>query len=160
MTQNQTTPVPKVTAKAGFLDWISPSGVITVREMLFRGIVATVIALSPLGIHQVFFPEAVDGDLAITLLGSFAGFAIPFFFVVLIASLTKHYRTVGVKAPFVLTILTPAFPFMFIVKWWLSSRELSKRNTALAYEQYALRRGTRLLPHKTGHETGTVVRRR
>ena len=80
--------------------------------MLSRGGVATAIVLSPLGIHQVFFPDAVDGDLAITLLGSFAGFAIPFFFLVLIASLTKHYRTVGVKAPFVLAILTPALPFM------------------------------------------------
>ena len=43
MTLGQNASAPKISAKAGILDWISPSGVITVREMLSRGGVATAI---------------------------------------------------------------------------------------------------------------------
>jgi hypothetical protein len=72
----------------------------------------------------------VDGSTAVFLI-----VGLPLAIWVILTSLTKHYRTSGVWAPFLFALITPVMPFMFFVTWVFSSKERAKTNLRLAKEQ-------------------------
>ncbi len=117
--------------------WLSPAGVITGGRFGFRMLFVfalIVLSMFVLGLSSQVENEAVQNAVD----GIAAGFllvGVPIAIWIILVSLTKHYRTKGVWAPFFFALITPIMPFMFFFTWIFSSKERAKVNMELAKEQ-------------------------
>ena len=117
--------------------WLSPAGVITGGRLGFRMLCVfalIVLSMFVLGLSSQAENEAVQNAVD----GIAAGFllvGVPIAIWIILVSLTKHYRTKGVWAPFFFALITPFMPFMFFFTWIFSSKERAKVNIELAKEQ-------------------------
>ncbi len=133
----------EITDHAGIIDWMTPKGVITVPSFILRALAALVIFAAPTliaaSVAAFIDDSGTNGTINLTV-GLVAIISIALGVWVLLATLTKHYRTKGVFVPFLFALLTPVLPFMLVITWLFSSKEHRLYNEHLATQQAALRK--------------------
>jgi hypothetical protein len=137
-----TTPNIKITSTAGFLDWVSPGGVITGGAYAGRVVVIVLFMLVPFFVYLAIPANLYeDGQLndTLTAIVGISVLALPIGVWMLLTNTTKHYRTRGVRLPFFFALITPMMPVMFFFTWLFSSKDVRERNLLLAEQQRELR---------------------
>ncbi|KAB7614688.1 hypothetical protein F9L33_08635 [Amylibacter sp. SFDW26] len=133
----------EIKKQVGVFDWFTPVGVITVPSFILRALTAVLIFPIPTLIAAsaaaVIDKDSTNGTINLTV-GLVAITSIVLGIWVLLATLTKHYRTKGVFAPFLFALLTPVLPFMLVLTWLFSSKERRTHYEHLAEQQAALRK--------------------
>lgn len=136
----------EITDHAGLIDWLTPKGVISVSSFIFRAIIGIFIAIGPvlvLSSLTVFIDPQGQSNVLTTVLLLFGGASFLVGLWIILATVTKHYRTKGMFAPFFFALITPVMPLMLIVTWIFSSKERRLHNEHLAKQQAVLRKMAR-----------------
>ncbi|WP_133117362.1 hypothetical protein [Paramylibacter kogurei] len=116
----------------GLLEWMSPFGVITNGEFISRLVTLVMVLVAPVALIAVGSGQQSE-VIAMASMGLL--FFVPFALWMVLATVTKQYRTKGVFAPFFFALFTPILPIMFFLTWFFSSRENRETNQALAKVQ-------------------------
>ncbi|MEH6446587.1 MAG: hypothetical protein V7784_22040 [Oceanospirillaceae bacterium] len=153
MSQNSTNKTNKPRANS-FFEYLSPFGVISTREFIYRlvsflGLLLffCVVAVPLISIIPSYF-ETAQNQSNIDLLFFSAGISIVMLLWFLLATITKEYRTYGMPIPFIFALATPLIPLLFFIRYFFSSKIERQINTERALEQQLFREAEKELARK------------
>lgn len=149
-TKEQGTPL----RTTSLLEYLSPFGVISTTEFVYR--LLSFVGLLFISVTSLAWLPQLKAYLEEIGLYQPAAFVYPvaglfgfLMFWFLLSTLTKEYRTAGMPIPFIFALLTKVLPFIFLFRFFLSSKTKRAVNIERANRQAQFRKSEKKKPKKS-----------